>query len=238
MLSGNPISVTTSGNAWTYLVSFSGGTLQATDVPTMSFTGSGGIAAATVVTTIEGGQGLEETSQMMGIQKTGAGNLVLGGPNGYSGNTVIWGGYVTARNSNSFGVGTANVYVEPWQGGPTNPPYAQIRLDGSLGNLNIPNRGLSLQDNLIAANNYVPSENNLADFSGWLDNLAGANTWTNNESSEQQEINFNTTTAPTGSFTISQGPQSQKGGQQVTASITTTGSTAVASRRRHPDGAR
>ena len=204
--SGGSVNVTTSGNAYTYLVTFNGGTLQAADVPTLSFSGSGGIATATVLTTVEGGQGLNEANQMMSLAKWGAGTLVLGGSDGYSGNTTVYGGVLRIRNSNSFGVGTANVAVISDRGGNNQNAAAgyhdgmsQLQIDGSLGPVNVTNRGLDL------STDYASDEaaGNSVNYSGIVDNVAGSNSWTNLESSEQQAIDFHTTSAMTGSFAVS-----------------------------------
>ena len=208
---GGSVSVTTVGNAWTYQVTF-GGKLQAIEVPTMTFTGAGGISStASVVTTVEGGQGLNEILPMLCLGKFGDGNLILGGPDAYTGNTYLWDGDLTIRNSTSLGLGSANVYI---MGGDNtkimgsvvaSPQYAQLLVDGSLGPVNVTNRGLIFETSVTGYGNQDPttfSAGNPADYSGMIYNIAGNNSWTNYEAAEQQVIDLHTSSTMTGTIAI------------------------------------
>ena len=207
---GGSVSVTTVGNAWTYQVTF-GGKLQAIEVPTMTFTGAGGISStASVVTTVEGGQGLNEILPMLCLGKFGDGNLILGGPDAYTGNTYLWDGDLTIRNSTSLGLGSANVYI---MGGDNtkimgsvvaSPQYAQLLVDGSLGPVNVTNRGLSSKQRhrLRESRPHHLHAGNPADYNDMIYNIAGNNSWTNYEAAEQQVIDLHTSSTMTGTIAI------------------------------------
>jgi autotransporter-associated beta strand protein len=99
------------------------------------------------------------------LMKTGLGHLVLSGNNEFSGTFFIQEGIVTAQTSTAFGATTGGVRVMPG---------AELRLDGSAGNLNVSPETLMLCGQ--GFNDYDGVVDPGEDL-GSLRSLAGNNTW-------------------------------------------------------------